>query len=198
MPYPCCTKFTEMTKLPPCFQGQWLVELKKGQKWKGAPIIPKAVTTRNCCVVVLGKGLRVWAFQETCNQNNVKLVGLEERVHSGEQSLAQLCQAHEITLSQIKDVDSCVFAWKTKYVNFYYLKKVTIESLNINVYNPEGKDWENFQRKWKQSTNFFIPKEPEIEEDLEDSIDLEEFLKKHPQTKEAPANPTDQLVEEGN
>ncbi|KAK5794457.1 hypothetical protein PVK06_035683 [Gossypium arboreum] len=53
--------------------------------------------------------------------------------------------------------------------------KVTVESLNFYVYNPEGKGWEKLQREWRQSTNFFISKEPEIEEaDLEDSDAPEE------------------------
>lgn len=41
---------------------------------------------------------------------------MEETLHSNEQSLAHLRQAHEATLNQINDNDFCVFAWKTKYI----------------------------------------------------------------------------------
>ncbi|KAH1129532.1 hypothetical protein J1N35_000910 [Gossypium stocksii] len=110
---------------------------------------------------------------------SVKLASLEETVHSGEQFLAQLRQTHEM--------------------NFKYLQNVTIESLNFNVYNPEGKDSKKFQREWKQSANFFTPIEPETgEENLEDSIDLEKVPKARLQTKEASTNSTDQPAKVGN
>ncbi|KAH1091405.1 hypothetical protein J1N35_018662 [Gossypium stocksii] len=48
-------------------------------------------------------------------------------------------------------------------VDFNYLSNISAESLNFNVYHSNGEEWETFQRKWKQSSNFFIPITPEVE-----------------------------------
>lgn len=84
-------------------------------------------------------------------------------------------------------------------VNFNYLLKVTPDSLNFNVYNPNGEDQERFQREWKQLVDFFIPTGLEVkDEDVEGSIDLEEISRERPQKEEVPIGPIDQLTEKGN
>ncbi|KAK5818420.1 hypothetical protein PVK06_023357 [Gossypium arboreum] len=67
---------------------------------------------------------------------------------------------------------------------------VIAEFLNFNVYNPEGKDWEKFQREWRQPANFFISREPEINEaNFEESDAPEEVPKKCPQPR-VPTEPS--------
>ncbi|KAH1129822.1 hypothetical protein J1N35_001200 [Gossypium stocksii] len=73
--------------------------------------------------------------------------------------------------------------------------QVIPESLNFHVYNLEGADWEKLQREWKQSVNFFIPTELRVEEeDLKNSMDLEEVHKKY----EVLIEPIDLPIEGGN
>ncbi|KAH1114126.1 hypothetical protein J1N35_007504 [Gossypium stocksii] len=53
-------------------------------------------------------------------------------------------------------------------------------------------------REWRQLTNFFISKEPEIKEaNLEELVALVEVLKECLQLEGAPTEPTDQPQEEG-
>ncbi|KAH1039895.1 hypothetical protein J1N35_041638 [Gossypium stocksii] len=85
----------------------------------------------------------------------------------------------------------------TQWLWALLIQKICTESLNFNVYNSEGEDWENFQKEWKQSPNFFIPTKIKIEDekvDLEDSLDLE----KAPATDEALTKLNDPLTEGGN
>ncbi|KAH1046670.1 hypothetical protein J1N35_037454 [Gossypium stocksii] len=64
-----------------------------------------------------------------------------------------------------------------KLVDFNFLKDISIDSLGFDVYNPNGKIWEDFQSKWKQITGFFIPNSPKIkgEESLKKLNDSEQI-----------------------
>ncbi|KAK5839519.1 hypothetical protein PVK06_008317 [Gossypium arboreum] len=57
-------------------------------------------------------------------------------------------------------------------VDFDFLKDITISSLNFDVYNVNGKEWEEFQSKQNHTDGFFTPIMPD-KENFEGSIDLE-------------------------
>lgn len=62
-----------------------------------------------------------------------------------------------------------------RQVNFNFLQDISTEYLSFNVYHPKGKDWEDFQKKWKQIVGFFFPNMLEVENEEENSkgsIDL--------------------------
>ncbi|KAH1031611.1 hypothetical protein J1N35_043785, partial [Gossypium stocksii] len=39
------------------------------------------------------------------------------------------------------------------------------DSLSFNIYNPEGKRWEEFQSKWKQTNGFFTHTTPKAKDE---------------------------------
>ncbi|KAH1063950.1 hypothetical protein J1N35_028937, partial [Gossypium stocksii] len=45
-------------------------------------------------------------------------------------------------------------------VNFDYISKLTNINLGFDVLNPSTTEWEEFQKKWKESTNLFFSPEP--------------------------------------
>lgn len=47
-------------------------------------------------------------------------------------------------------------------VDFNCHRDISTESLNFNVYHPEDKNWETFQREWKHLADFFIPTMPKL------------------------------------
>ncbi|KAK5771265.1 hypothetical protein PVK06_047455 [Gossypium arboreum] len=59
-------------------------------------------------------------------------------------------------------------------VNFNCLQMVTVESMNFNAYIPKGNNWKSFKKKWRQSINFFIFREPKIDEAISKESDASE------------------------
>lgn len=85
--------------------------------------------------------------------------------------------------------------------DFNFFHDIFIEYLSFNGYHPQGKDWEDFQMKQKQTVCFFFHNTPKVEneeENLEGFIDLEKAPNDYPQAEEAHIKPTDHHAKEGN
>ncbi|KAH1130672.1 hypothetical protein J1N35_002050 [Gossypium stocksii] len=76
-------------------------------------------------------------------------------------------------------------------VNFNCLQNVIAKFLNFNVYNLESKDWEKFQREWRQSANFFISREPKIKEANFEESDVPKGVPKERLQPGVPTEPID-------
>ncbi|KAH1122633.1 hypothetical protein J1N35_005793 [Gossypium stocksii] len=71
---------------------------------------------------------------------------------------------------------------------------IFIESLSFNIYNPEDKEWEAFQREWKQLIDLFTATTP-IDEDYErDLADMKQNHEGHPQPNKVSIEPGNQPV----
>ncbi|KAH1040041.1 hypothetical protein J1N35_041784 [Gossypium stocksii] len=83
-------------------------------------------------------------------------------------------------------------------VDFEYLKDITTESLNFDVYHPKGEEWEAFQGEWKQSVTFSLPTTPKAKDNEENMADVDQNLEGHPQTDKVSIEPVDQPNEREN
>ncbi|KAH1046285.1 hypothetical protein J1N35_037069 [Gossypium stocksii] len=74
------------------------------------------------------------------------------------------------------------------HIDFDFFNDISIETLDFNVYNPKGKEWEKLQLKWKQIARSFLPNSLELKGDknIEGPSDLEQTLGGAEQTEDAP------------
>lgn len=83
-------------------------------------------------------------------------------------------------------------------VDFDYMKEITRESLNFDVYHLKGEEWEAFQGEWKQLVTFSLPTTPWVEDNEENLEDVDQNPKGGPQTNEVPTKLVDQPAKGNN